>query len=1152
MSVARSSQAAEIQAVSRVWPLRTVLTASLLLFAVLPAVIVGWTLYRSNLKTVEVLAHKAIADVAQRVQAGTLAHMLEAHTIFNGMLPETPNPQQARKAQELLDNPRQFEELAFTLTRMSSSVTYLYLGSAKGNFLGVRPAADNPQTQSRIGVQMPPDDQRRYFSASQPGDRSRALPPDGEAYDARTRPWYLAALQARGRIFTQIYPDRSNNQLVITLVQPVFGRDAAPAGVFAIDLYLQRLSELLRIQKISANGVAFIVDESGYLVASSTGDDLFGERGKVLERHRPDQSRHPVVREAYQQVLPALGKTKESSVQRESFESHYGGGSDALVIVMKPFGEAQGLRWSLVVAAPENDFTGDVREAVKSALLVFLLVLLLGALLATLFARRFSRRFSQLSHAAAQLGRGEVPDVQSNARITEVRELSSVLRTSGAEIVRNRAEIIQQTKALRDANEHLEERVAERTAQLEASREEALAAARAKASFLATMSHEIRTPLNGVVGMTTLLADTPLDTEQRDYLHTMRVSSDQLLGVINDILDFSKIESGKLELEHEPLSLRATIEEACDIAAARAREKGLELMADMSEDVPEWVCGDVTRLRQVLLNFINNAVKFTEQGQVVVSAHLRDIPINAELKQPALIEFRITDSGIGIPLERQSALFESFSQVDASTTRKYGGTGLGLAICKRLASLMGGDVGVTSAPEQGSTFWFTARLNFTPAPDLTRTLALETASLAGKLALLVDDTALNLRILDKQLKRWGMQTVMFERAQPALDWLADPKAEHKADVIITDMHMPGMDGQEFAQTLRARLPAAHVVLLTSGVMPTGESARAFDARLLKPYRQSQLFNALSRVTLLPATTQPSRSAVVSKQKCILVADDNEINLKVALAMLAKLGYDAVIAVNGREAADAVSRSLSRQDGQVPFAAVLMDANMPVMDGLEATQLILATHGSAAPPMVALTASVLEEDRQRCLAAGMVGFLAKPLRLDELAEALERYSSIPHDAIESVADCARIQGATALNDPLKEPVLQPVLMDWNRLEQFKAFDDDDQSMTREIVALFVRDAPGHSAALADALQASNPAALAQAAHALKGAALNIGASALSDACGALEAACLQGSLPLDANVQMNGISSLNQQTLDELQGRLHQWAATQPQIPQPKM
>ena len=1094
-------------------------------------------MHQSNLHTVEALAHKVVADVVQRVNTDTQEHMQQAHMIFNAMLPEVPNQQQARRAQELLENPLQFEALAFALTRMTPSVTYLYFGGSKGDFMGVRPSDKNPHTQSRISVQTPAQETRRFFSASQPGDRSQPLPSDKQAYDARTRPWYEGAVNSKGRIFTPVYPARSIKELVITLAQPVYKRDGRVAGVFAIDLYLQRLSALLQEQKISANGVAFIVDDKGFLVASSTGDELFSESGNTLVRHIPDQSREPVVRRAYQQVRPMLAEMTEPWAQHLSFASSSAGAENALVVVMQPFGESEGLRWRLVVAAPESDFTGDVRDKVKSALLVFLAVLLLGAGLALLFAQRLNHRFMGLTRAAAQLGRGELPDVQDNAKITEIRALSRVLRTSGEEILRNRAEIIQHTQALQDANEFLEERVVERTAQLEASREEALAAARAKASFLAIMSHEIRTPLNGVVGMTTLLADTPLDTEQRDYLHTMRLSSDQLLGVINDILDFSKIESGKLELEDEPLSLRATIEEACDIAAQRAREKGLELLVDMGENVHDWVRGDVTRLRQILLNFINNAVKFTEQGQVVVSAHWLKSADSTSAKPSALIEFRITDSGIGIPLDRQSALFQSFSQVDASTTRRYGGTGLGLAICKRLAAIMQGDVGVTSAPGQGSTFWFTALLETTAAPDATPTLEMQAASLIGKLALLVDDTVLNLRILDKQLKRWGMQTVLFERAQSALDWLG----ENTADVIITDMHMPDMDGQAFAQTVRARLPAAHVVLLTSGVMPTGAAARVFDARMLKPYRQSQLFNALTQVTLLPATTQSQQDPASAKHQCILVADDNAINLKVATAMLAKLGYTARTVVNGREAVEVVSQSLSHPQTQPPFAAVLMDANMPVMGGMEATRLILAAHGIAAPPIIALTASVLEQDRQRCLDAGMIEFLAKPLRLEELAKALERYSShvtAANIATKTIAVSAHFQGATATNDAQTKPVL----MDWRRLEQFQAFDDAALTMTRAVMALFVQESPAHLTAIHAALSTQSLTALGQATHALKGAALNVGACALSDACAVLEAACLKGVWPHDAATQVSEVAALNDKTLVELQ----QWEALRQQ------
>lgn len=1101
------------------WSLRSIFLASLLIFCLLPAMVVGWVLYRSNLQTVDLLSDRILTDVSQRVQLDTQEHLGQAHIIFNGLLPVRPNSADNQRARDLLLKPEQFEQTAFSLTRMTPYASYMYFGTANGEFLGVEPIENG---LIRVGLREKGDEGRRYFSAQYPGDRSQAMPTEAKNYEPRGRPWYQAAMENKGRVFSPVYASASKKQLLITLSQPVYGDgDGGGAlGVFAIDLYLKRLSDLLQSMAISARGSAFLVDDKGYLVASSTGDALFTEAEGKLNRHTPAQSKNEVIRTAFAEVLSSLGKTKEDSVQRLKFVRRVGAGDDALIVSLQPFGEALGLRWSLVVAAPESDFAAQSQNALKNTAGVMLLTLAFGAALATWFAYRITRRFRSLAAAAEQLGRGEVPALQADAHIYEVKQLASVMHDSAKDLVRSHAEIKAQTLALKDANEHLEERVTLRTTELEASREEALAAARAKASFLATMSHEIRTPLNGVVGMTTLLADTPLNPEQRDYLHTMRVSSDQLLGVINDILDFSKIESGKLDLENEPLNLQATIEEACDIAAPRAREKGLELLADMGDDVPVWVRGDVTRLRQVLINFINNAIKFTEHGQVLVSAALlQDFSPGVK----AVIEFRVKDTGIGIPVDRQSALFQSFTQVDASTTRKYGGTGLGLAICKRLAEIMGGAVGVESALGEGSSFWFTAQLDYADTPDPSQVSVFEMASLNGKKAIVVDDTVLNLRILDKQLKRWGMQTVLFERAEPALQWLD----HNSADVVVSDMHMPDMDGQVFAQTLRKTQPGANIVLLTSGTMPTGETAKVFDARLLKPYRQSQLFDALTR---LVSSTQADRApvverAVVVKNQRILVADDNSVNLKVAMAMLGKLGYEAATAVNGREAVELVAQSLAHVPDAKPFAAILMDANMPVMDGFTAARLILSTHGASAPPIVALTASVLEEDRQRCLDAGMIGFLPKPLRIDELSEALARYAVIEKKPLQILAapPAAAQAPGSAMN----------VLMDWSRLEQFKEFDDDQSTMTREVIALFVTDAPLRAEAILVAYQATNSAELSRAAHALKGAASNVGATALADACFVLEQSCMQGQWPHDASEQVALLAQLAYQTIEAL-------------------
>ena len=1112
----------------RTFSLRTVLVTSLLLFALLPAATVGWFLYRSSLQSAQRLSEQIIDDVAQRVKTDAEAHLEQAHVMLNGLIPDQPDVAAVLRARQLIETPLLFEQTAFALTRMTPDVPRIYFGNFRGEYLSVETLAQDAGSVVQVGERRQGDEGRRLFMTTSPGDRSQPQPAERGSYEPRIRPWYQNAMEQKGRVFAPVAVSPSARQLGITLAQPVYGADRSALGVFAVDLPLKHLGVILQGMRISARGTVFLVDEEGFLVASSTGDDLFSGTGGNLQRQRPSQSRSAVVRSAYGEVAPSLGKMRESSVQRVSFLHRIPMADDTLMVALKPFGENWGVRWSLVVAAPESDFTAGAQAALRQTLLVTALILLGGALLAIALAWRLGRHFKRLSEAAAQLAQAEVPRVHRHARIAEVRQLSQIIHDSAEDLQRSRAAVKAQSLALHEANETLEARVASRTAELHASREEALGAARAKAAFLATMSHEIRTPLNGVVGMTTLLADTPLDTEQRDYLHTMRISSDQLLGVINDILDFSKIESGKLELENEPLNLLGTIEEACDIGAPRAREKGLELLVDMGDELPGWVRGDVTRLRQVLLNLVNNAVKFTERGQVVVSAHVLE---NFSPHQGFLVEFRIKDTGIGIPPDRQTALFQSFVQVDASTTRKYGGTGLGLAICKRLAGLMGGEVGLESVPGEGSTFWFTARLGHTDAPEAAMLSSLHMVSLAGKRVAVVDDTLVNLRILDKQLGRWGMQPVLFERAADALLWLQT----NSVDVVVTDMHMPDMDGQTFAGILRESLPGAPIVLLTSGTMPSGHAARVFDVRLLKPYRQSQLFEALARVTtsMVAIETVAKPALADARDQLILVVDDNAINLKVALAMLAKLGYQAATALNGQEAMERVTASLRTGTGEVPrhYAAILMDANMPVMDGFEASRLILGSHGKDAPPIIALTASVLEEDRQRCLAAGMVGFLPKPLRIDELSESLARYARLAQsrNAIKTIAYGAVSTSGEAPFDANS----QRQLMDWNRLEQFREFDDDERSMTREVVTLFTREMPHRIHDIRDAMLACDSAALSRAAHALKGAASNIGAMTLNDACGTLEQGCLQGQWPADVARQFADITLCADNTCEAL-------------------
>ena len=1106
----------------RTWSLRSVLVVSLLLFSVMPAAIVGAVMYRGSQQTVATLANKIVGDVAQRVQLGTEEHITEAHTLFNGLLPVDPSKAQVLRARQLIDNPAMFEQTAFVLTRMTPNISYLYAGTHKGEFLGVESLSQNAADTLRVGLRTAGDEGRRYFAALQPGDRSHALPRESSSYEPRNRPWYQAAMLARARVFTPVYASASKRQLLITLAQPVFGEDGqsqGATGVFAIDLYLKNLSELLQTQKISARGAAFLIDDEGYLVASSAGDVLFSETEGKLLRRKPSQSANPAIRMAYQEMLPSFDKTAEQSVERVKFAGRVGDGDDALIVVMQPFGERLGLRWTLVVAAPEIDFTGDVQTALKATLMVMLAVMLLGAALAAGLAHRLSQRFVRLSEAAAQLGRSEFPQLDQTTRIREVKQLSRVLHDSAEKLDRYRTEVEAKTRAIEEANQQLESRVTERTSELFASREDALQAARAKASFLAAMSHEIRTPLNGVLGMSTLLAETRLDEEQTDYLQTIQLSSDQLLGVINDILDFSKIESGKLELESEALSPRGAVEEACDIAASRAREKKLELIIDVPGEnatsadvasVPAAIAGDVTRLRQVLINLINNAIKFTEKGEVTVS--VRQLAAGSKTGFASL-EFRVTDTGIGIPADRVDALFQAFTQVDASTTRKYGGTGLGLAICKRLVELMGGQIGVESVLGQGSSFWFTLQA---PLAQLSSMLgAVDATLLQGRHALVVDDHETNVRVLRRQLELWGMRVSSAESAEKAMQQLALAHGGGRLpDVVITDMHMPDMDGVGLARAIKAQpaWAAVPLVLLTSGFMPPGhEAAQLFVARLLKPTRQKQLFDTVARCIAI----QSGAAALVSapaqamnntpKNKVVLVVDDNAVNLKVACAMLTRLGYPSATALDGQEALEAIARGHA---AGTHFGAVLMDLNMPRLNGFQATQQVHALLGQQSPPIIALTAAASAEDRARCLKAGMNDYLTKPLSVAALSAALEKWFNQP--------GLLYLTASPALALPLDAPAdAEPALMDFERLAQFKEFDDDQLSMTREVVALFRTDASQRLDAIEQAIRTSDAQALSWACHALVGAAGNVGAVAMQSVAAALDAHAKTGVVPVNA-------------------------------------